>query len=91
MDILPIVFAVVLVILTVVLTVVGIQIIMVLYEVRKTLNKFNTTLDAAEERIAAITQPLQQLGGVASGLRTGMKVFETFVGWLQRDDDKKRN
>jgi uncharacterized protein YoxC len=89
MDILPIVFAVVMIILTVVLSVVGVQVIMVLNEVRRTLRKINTTLDTAEKRITAITQPLQNLGGVANGLNTGFKVFEGFVKWLNRDKDTK--
>lgn len=89
MEILPIVFSVVLVILAIVLSVVGIQIIMVLIEVRRTLKKFNDTLDSVETKMNAIVQPLQNLGGMASGLGTGFKVFESFVGWLNRNKENK--
>lgn len=89
MEFLPVLYAVILVVLTVVLTVVGVYLILVLMEARRTLVKINTTLDVAEAKLNAITQPLQRLGGVASGLTTGMKVFETFVGWLQRTKDRE--
>jgi len=84
MDYLPLVFAVVLVILTIVLSVVGFQLVKVLMELRKTLHKVNETLDTVDATVLAITQPLHSLGGMASGLGAGFKVFETFVSWLNR-------
>ncbi|NCN87336.1 MAG: hypothetical protein GW941_00405 [Candidatus Pacebacteria bacterium] len=89
MEVLPIVFSVVLVVLAIVLSVVGIQIIMVLMEVKRTLKKFNDTLDMAENKINAVIQPLQNLGGMAAGLNSGFKVFESFVGWLNRNKEAK--
>ena len=88
MEILPIIFAVVLVILTIVFSVVGIQFIMVLMEVRRTLKKVNDTLEKVEERVNLVLQPLQSLGGMASGLGTGFKVFEKFVHWLGREKEE---
>lgn len=89
MEILPIVFSVVLVVLAIVLSVVGVQIILVLIEVKRTLKKFNDTLDSAEAKLNAVVQPLQNLGGMAAGLNTGFKVFESFVGWLNRNKESK--
>jgi uncharacterized protein YoxC len=86
-SILPTVLAVVAIVLTIILSVVGVQIIMVLSEVKKTLNKVNTTLDDAEAKINSLISPLQNLGGLANGLQTGVKVFESFTGWL----DKRKN
>lgn len=88
MDYMPMIISVVLVVLTIVLTVVGVQLVMVLAEVKKTFVKLNTTLDTAETKFQALVSPLQNLGGMASGLRTGMKVFETFVGWLGREKER---
>lgn len=85
MELLPTIFAVVLIVITVVLAIVGYQLIMVLQELKKTLIKINTTIDTVETRFSSIIEPLQRLGGAASGIRTGMRVFETFVGWLNRD------
>ena len=87
MEILPIVFSVIVIILTIILSVVGIQLVLVLLEVKKTLSKFNAVLDTAEHRINAIVAPLQNLGGMASGMQAGFKVFESFVSWLQRNKD----
>ncbi len=88
-EILPVVFAVVVVIITIVLSVVGIQMIMVLAEVKRTLKKVNDTLDDAEEKFNQVLVPLQSIGGMASGLQTGFKVFETFVGWITRNKENK--
>lgn len=87
MDYLPVVFSVVLVVLAIVLTVVGVQMIIVLTELRKTLRKVNHTLDTVDMSVNAVVQPLQNLGGMASGLSTGMRVFEAFTGWLQRNQN----
>lgn len=87
-ETLPVIFAVVLVLLVVVLSVVGFQMVMVLAELRRTLKKVNDAIDTAELKIAQITSPLQNLGGLASGLKSGMQVFEAFAGWLQRKRDE---
>jgi hypothetical protein len=88
MDILPIVFSVILVILTIVLSVVGIQMVLVLMEVRRTLRKANQTIELVEEKINSFTNPLKNLGGALGGIKTGMKFFEALTSWLQ---DKKTN
>lgn len=86
-NLLPTVLVVVAVILTIILSVVGVQIILVLTEVKRTLQKVNNTLDEAEAKINAIVSPLQNLGGLATGLQTGIKVFESFTGWLTSRKD----
>lgn len=82
---LPIIFSVVLVILALILSVVGIQLVLVLMEVKRTLKRVNEAIESAEMKFNAVVSPLQSLGGMASGLGAGMKVFEAFVGWLNRD------
>ncbi|HCR81529.1 MAG: hypothetical protein UY13_C0002G0015 [Candidatus Pacebacteria bacterium GW2011_GWB1_47_8] len=90
-QLLPIVLVIVAVILTIILSVVGVQIILVLTEVKRTLQKINTTLDEAQAKINTIVAPLQNLGGLATGIQTGIKVFESFTGWLtSRKDGSKR-
>ncbi len=84
MDYLSIIFAITMVVITIVLAVVGVYLVMVLTEARRTLRKVNDTLDVMEEKVTAFTQPLMRLGGMTTGLATGFKVFETFVSWLQR-------
>jgi hypothetical protein len=90
MELLPTVFAVVLIVITVVLAVVGYQLVLVLQELKKTILKVNTTIDTVETRFSSIVEPIQRLGGAATGIRTGIKVFEMFVGWLNRDKSDRR-
>lgn len=84
----PIVLTIVLVVLAIVLAVVGLQVVLVLNEIRKTLKRVNDTLDSVEQRMNAVLTPFQNVGGMAQGLNTGLKVFETFVGWLSRNKDR---
>lgn len=84
MEVVSTVFTVVLVVLSIVLAVVGVQMVMVLMELKKAIRRVNDVMDAADEKISAIVAPLQKISGLAAGMGTGMKVFESFVGWLQR-------
>lgn len=89
MEITSTVLVVVVILLTLIMGVVGIQLVLVLTELRKTLKRVNATLDHAESKINSVIQPFQNLGGMAMGLQTGLKVFEAFVGWLQRNRDER--
>lgn len=86
MEQLPLILSGVLLVLTIVLTIVGIQMILVLVELKRTLSRVNMVIDAAEDKITRIVNPLQSLGGAVTGIRTGLRVFEEFVGWLQKND-----
>ncbi|PIY80544.1 MAG: hypothetical protein COY80_02155 [Candidatus Pacebacteria bacterium CG_4_10_14_0_8_um_filter_42_14] len=88
MELVPTVFAVVLVILAIVLSVVGVQMVLVLAELKRTLQKVNNAVETAETKISGLMQPLQQLGGAVSGVKTGLKVFEAFVGWINKNKNE---
>lgn len=90
MEILPIIFSVIVIVLTIVLSVVGIQMVLVLLELKRTLKKFNAAIDTVESKVNSLVAPIQNLGGMASGLQTGFKVFESFVGWLHRSKEGDR-
>ncbi len=85
MEILPYIFAGVLVVLTIVMTVVGVQLVLVLLQMKKTLTKINSGLDVAGSTLSHIITPLQQLGATAQSVQTGFKVLETFTSWLQKN------
>jgi uncharacterized protein YoxC len=91
MELVPTIFTVALVVLTIVLTIVGFQMVLVLLELKKTLRKVNEALETADKKIEAIVAPLQKMAGVATGLGTGIKVLEAFVGWLQRDKSQTKH
>ncbi len=88
-EALPILFAVALIIVTIVLAVVGVQLMQTLAELKRTLLRVNQLLDQAEDKFDSIMSPLKNLGGIASGLQTGFKVFEGFIGWLNRPRDSR--
>lgn len=82
MDPLAIVLTVVAAVLSVVLLVVGVQTILVLQEVRRSLRNFNRMTEVIEDSITRTLAPFQQLGGLGSGLRTGMRLLDTFSAFL---------
>ena len=90
MEVLPIIFSVVLIIITIVLSVVGVQLFFVLKDLRHTISKVNAAIDGAEAKFTALATPLQSLGGMASGVRAGIQVFETFTTWLNKDKSSKK-
>jgi len=88
---LPFIFAGSLVILTIILTAVGIQLFLVLKTFRQTVQKVNNITDEAEAKIKKIAQPLQGLVGIAAGVKTGVKVFEGFVSYLNKKKNEKED
>lgn len=83
-TILPVILTVCLIILTIVLVVVGVQVVIVLNSIKKTIDRANEAIDITEAKVAGLIAPFQSFGGMASSLGTGLKVFESFVGWLNR-------
>lgn len=88
-DALPTLFAIALIVVTIVLSVVGVQLVLTLLELKRTLLRVNQLLDQVEDHFDNIVTPLRSLGGIASGLQTGFKVFEGFIGWLNRPRDNR--
>jgi hypothetical protein len=88
-NVLTIVFSVVLVVLAIIMSVVGVQLLLVLIQFRKTLKSINRTLHDAEQKFNQVVEPLQNLGGIAAGIKTGAKVFDTFVSWLNSRKKKQ--
>jgi hypothetical protein len=72
------------------LLVLGIQAFLVLRDVRKTLTRVNTLVDVVEHTTLKILLPISSLGGFAQGMKSGLKVFETFVEYLRRHDSKSK-
>ena len=85
MDPLIVVLTVVISIFSVVLVIAGIQIILVLQEVKKTLRKINLAAETIEKVSAHAVLPLSNLGGTLDGVKGGLKVAQAFVSWLNRE------
>lgn len=84
-QILPIVLTIMLSILTLIMVVVGVLAIQVLLKIKKTLEHLNSSIDLAEDKLVSLISPLHSIGGMAESLKTGMHVFESFLGWVNRN------
>lgn len=69
--------------LLIVLSVAGVQLILVLSEIRQTLKRVNRLAEGTEQKIASLVQPLQQLSSAAVGLQAGFKAIEAVVEWIK--------
>lgn len=82
MDPLILLLIVVTAVLTVLLVIVGIQVILILKEVKTTLIHVNRSLDTADNIVSALARPVSGLSDIAAGVRTGLKITESFVSWI---------
>ena len=75
-DITQILIVIVVTVLTTLLTVGGIQVINILKEFRKTVEKTNKILDDAGVVSESIAKPASSLSGLIMGIKSGMEVFK---------------
>lgn len=76
-------------VLVAIIVVVGIQLFLVLREFRLTITRLNQVADQAGSKIKSISEPLGSLVGIAAGVKTGIKVFEGFMSYLNRKKTEK--
>jgi hypothetical protein len=84
-DILPLILTIMLSVLTIMMVIVGVIAIQVLLKIKKTLEHINSTIDLAEEKLVSLVSPLRSINGMASSLKSTMRVFESFLGWVNRN------
>lgn len=89
MDPVIIILTVVICIFGIVLTIAGIQVILVLQEVKTTLKKVNVMAETVERATNQIVAPLSGLGGTMDGLKSGLKVAGAFMNWLNKEDKRR--
>lgn len=73
------------VLLTSVAIVIGIQLMLILKELRYTMGKLNQTLDTASETLAKLSQPAVGFFAIIEGFRQSGKIIETVSHLLGRD------
>ena len=79
-----VILVIVIVTLTTLLTVIGIQVIIILRELKITLEKSNRILNITEEVAGALSRPVISLANITEGLTTGFEVI-SFVRALLGD------
>lgn len=80
MEIVPAVLAASIGILTVTLAFVGFQIVRILSEAKKSVEKVNKMLDDAGRMTESIAGPTSSISGIFFGLKTGLKVLKVLLG-----------
>lgn len=76
---------IVVIVLTVFLVILGIQVSLILKDLRKTIIKTNKILDDTEEMTSAVKEPVVGLSGAIMGIKTG----STFLSIINRFSGKE--
>jgi len=66
----------------------GIQVILILRSLSRTLNKAHESLEAAQYMFYNITHPLNDVKALGNGVKTGLFVAEHIAQWLKEKSDK---
>ena len=85
LDLTQTVIIIVLVVLTTVLTAIGIQVFILLKEVRGSVKRLNNVIDNTEEILSKISHPAASIGNLLTGLKEGANIIETIVGVFKKD------
>jgi hypothetical protein len=77
--------------LTIISAIVGVQLILILKELKTSLIRFNQVMDSAEIVIKKFSQPLTGMIGLVEGIRQSSKIIEIITSILNRQSSKKYN
>ncbi|MFC1653612.1 hypothetical protein ACFL1M_02090 [Patescibacteria group bacterium] len=89
MDPLIILLIIVVSILTILLVVVGVHVVQILREIKRTISKVNNSIEGVDSLVHNLHNPFGNQGGVMEGVTTGLKVAEAFVHWLKKDKEEE--
>lgn len=76
-------------VLSTVATVIGIQIILLLKEIKHTLSKLNGAIDTTETAMKRFAEPVSNVLGIVEGLKQSTKIIEVFSNFLNRHSEPK--
>ncbi len=84
-----IVSLVAIIVLSTVATVIGVQIILLLKEIKHTLSKLNGVIDTTETAMKSFATPVSNILGLVEGLKQSTKIIEIFSNFLNRHSEPK--
>lgn len=87
MDSAQIILVVVIILLTILLFVLGVQVFFILKEFRKTVSKANRVLDNTNAITQNVSDPINSIARLASGLKTGASIINVFKKLVSGDDE----
>lgn len=73
------------VVLTVIASIIGIQIIIILKDIRKSFNRINSLINTTQDTMHKFSQPLVGLAGVFEGIKQSTKVIELVTDFMSRN------
>ncbi len=76
-------------VLTILLTVIGIQVVYILKEFRKSIEKVNKILDDAGIASNAMAKSIAGFSGISSGLKAVLSIFSSFRKDKEKDEDER--
>ena len=77
-------------ILTVLLTIVGVQIFLILVEVRNILKKTTSMLDDAKKVTHAVVEPVEEASSFLTGLKSGFGIMKKIRKIFTEDKEKDK-
>ena len=91
MDFAQITLIAVIILLTVLLIALGVQVFLILRELRKTVSKANRVLDNTESITQSVSAPLSSLSSISMGIKTGASFLNLIKKIIAPDSTKKKN
>ncbi len=76
-------------ILTLVAVVIGIQVVIILKQMQKSLARFDEVLNSAEATIQKFAAPVTGIAGLVEGVRQSSKIIEIITSVLNRNHDRE--
>jgi predicted PurR-regulated permease PerM len=92
-DPVQIVLLIVITVLTVLLVVLGVQVFLILRELRKTIVKANDVLENVDSITESIEEPLSAVSSIVLGLKTGsfFTILKTLSSFINRNKKDKKD
>lgn len=76
--------------ITAIVVIVGIQIILLLKEVRHSLNRLNQVIDTADLAFQRLSQPAATIAGLLEGLKQSNKLFDIVSNFVNRKSPQQK-
>jgi hypothetical protein len=75
---------IVIVMLTTLLGVIGVQVVLILRDLRKLIARTNDLIDRVETKVSSFTNPFQNVSSFIDSFRDGVRIFESVSGMINR-------
>jgi len=91
MDTAQLLLLCVVIILSFLLLILGIQVFLILKELKKTINKINKILDDAAVISESVSLPISNFSGILNGIKTGVSLLSLFKHKKKTNKEEEKN